>query len=159
VHSALQINTRPVVVRHSVHINRPIEAVSWALANAPPGWLPSLVGPSQVGDGQAIPGIGLRAKVTVELGEPVTSGAWTDIPLTWQASYITRLFPLMVGKIEIAPNEGRLTTLTVYGSYEPPPERVGSHLDEDLTRRVAQSNVEELAESIARRLDAAAASY
>jgi hypothetical protein len=158
VHLVPEINTHPVLVRHSVHIDRPIEAVSWALATALPGWLPGLIG-SHGGDGQAIPGMGLWAKVTVELGEPVTSRGWTEIPLTWQASHITMLFPLMVGKIEIAPNEGRLTTLTVYGSFESPPERVGSHLDEDLIRTVAQSNVEELAESIAQRLDAAAASY
>jgi hypothetical protein len=140
-----------MVVRHSAHINRPIEAVNRALASAPPGWLG--------GDGKAIPRMGLWGKVSVELGEAVTSGGWTEIPLTWEASHITRLFPLMVGMIEIAQNEGRTTTLTVYASYESPPERVGSHLDEDLIHSVAESNVKDLAEAIAQRLEAAAASY
>lgn len=147
----LQINTQTVVVRHSAHINRPIEAVNRALATAPQGWLG--------GDGEAIPGMGLWGKVTVERGEAVTSAGRTEIPLTWQASHITSLFPLMVGMIEIAQNEGRTTTLTVYASYESPPERVGSHLDEDLIRSVAESNVKELAEAVAQRLEAAAAIY
>ena len=108
--------------------------------------------------GEAIAGIGLRTKVTIELGEPVTSGVWTEIPITWQASYIRRMFPLMVGKIEVAPNEGRSTTLTVYGSYEQPPERVGARLDEDLIE-VARATVKEVAESIAGHLEAAAAGY
>jgi hypothetical protein len=158
VDSLLALNTRGVVIQHSVHINRPVEAVSRALAMAPRGWLPSLVGPSPGVTGEAIAGIGLRTKVTIELGEPVTSGVWTEIPITWQASYIRRMFPLMVGKIEVAPNEGRSTTLTVYGSYEQPPERVGARLDEDLIE-VARATVKEVAESIAGRLDAAAESY
>ena len=116
------------------------------------------MGPNPDVAGETIAGIGLRTKVSIELGDPVTSGPRTEIPITWQASCIRRLFPLMVGKIEVAPNEGRFTTLTVYGSYEPPPERVGAHLDEDLIG-VARATVKELAESIARRLDAAAASY
>jgi hypothetical protein len=147
-----------VLFQHSVHINRPVEAVSSALAIAPRGWLPSLVGPDPGVAGEPIAGFGLRTKVSIELGDPVTSGPRTEIPITWQASYIRRLFPLMVGKIEVAPNEGRFTTLTVYGSYEPPPERVSAHLDEDLIG-VARATVKELAESIAKRLDAAAASY
>jgi hypothetical protein len=61
----------------------------------------------------------------------------------------------MSGKIEVAPNEGRSTTLTVYGSYDSPPERVGEHLSQDLIRRVARATVKEVAESIGRRLESA----
>jgi hypothetical protein len=155
----LELNTGHVIVQHSVHINRPIEAVSSSLANAPSGWLTNLVGPSPGVASGAIAGVGLRTKVSIELGDPVTSGMWTDIPIAWQASYIRRMFPLMKGKIEIAPNEGRSTTLTVYGSYDPPPETVGAHLGTDLIRQVAESTVAELAESIAKRLDAMASPY
>jgi hypothetical protein len=148
-------NTRVVLIQHSVHIDRPIEAVSLALATAPPGWLPSLVGPGAGVDVDAMAGMGLRTKVTIELGEPVTRGVWTEIPITWQAAYFSRPFPLMSGKIEVAPNEGRSTTLTVYGSYDSPPERVGEHLSQDLIRRVAKATVKEVAESIGRRLESA----
>ena len=157
--SIVELNTRQVLVQHSVHINRSIEAVSTALTNAPPGWLPSLVGPSPGVPDEAIFDIGLRTKVSIDLGEPVTSGMRTEIPINWQASYIRRLFPLMKGKIEVAPNEGRSSTLTVYGAYDSPPERIGAHLGEDAIHQVAQATVKELAESVAKRLDAAAAGY
>lgn len=142
-----------------MHINRTIEAVRAALETAPAGWLPSLVGPSPSAAGESFADIGLRTKVSIEVGAPMISGMATEIPITWQAAYIGGPFPLMRGKIELAPNEGRSTTLTVFGSYEPPPERIGAYLGESLIRQVAKANVEELAESIARRLDAAAAAY
>ncbi|HXC79756.1 MAG TPA: SRPBCC family protein [Candidatus Acidoferrum sp.] len=148
-----------MLVQHSVHINRSIEAVRAALETAPEGWLPSLVGPSPSAAGESSADIGLRTKVSIELGAPTTTGLSTEIPITWQASYIGGPFPLMKGKIELAPNEGRSTTLTVYGSYDPPPERIGADLGESLIRQVAEANVKEVAESIARRLDAAAAAY
>jgi hypothetical protein len=144
-----------VLIQHSVHIDRPIEAVSSALATAPPGWLPSLVGPGAGVDLEAMADMGVRTKVNIELGEPVTSGVWTVIPITWQAAYFSRPFPLMTGRIEVASNEGRSTTLTVYGSYVPPPERAGAQLGEDLIGRVAKATVQEVAESIAKRLESA----
>jgi len=107
----------------------------------------------------ALAALGVRKEVTIRLGEPVTSGWWTEVPITWQASYIGGPFPLMTGKLEVAPNEGPFTTLTVYGSYELAPEGVGPYLGEGLLRQVAQANVEEVAESIAWRLDSAAAAY
>lgn len=147
------------MVQHSVHINRSIEAVRAALATAPAGWLPSLVGPSLSAAGESVADLGLRTKVSVELGPPMNSGMSLEIPITWQASYIGGPFPLMKGTIEVAPNEGRSTTLSVYGSYDPPTERIETYLGNTLIRQVAQANVEELAESIAKRLDAAAAAY
>jgi hypothetical protein len=159
VDSSVELNTRPVRVQHSVHINRPIEAVRAALATAPAGWLASVASPGMSAAGESVADLGLRTKVSVELGAPMSSGMSIEIPITWQASYIGGPFPLMKGKIEVAPNEGFSTTLSVYGSYDPPPERVESYLGDSLTRSVAQANVEELAESIATRLAAAAAAY
>lgn len=147
--------TQVVLIQHSVHIERPIGAIRSALATAPKGWLPSLVGPSAGIADEATADMGLRTKVTIELGDPVTSGVWTEIPITWHATYFSRPFPLMSGKIEVAPNEGLSTTLTVYGSYDSPPERVGEYLGEDLIRRVARATVEEVAETIARCLESA----
>lgn|SRR5487761_128406 len=148
-----------VLVQHSVHIDRPIQAVNAALAAAPSGWLPNLDGPAPRVASQALAGVGVREKVTVKLGQPVTSGWWTEVPITWQASYIERLFPLMTGKIGITPVAGGATTLTVCGSYEPPLRRLAGHLDEVLIYNVAAEIVIELAESVANRLDAAAATY
>jgi len=140
-----------------VHINRTVEAVRAVLATAPAGWLPSLVGPRPSAAGESFADIGLRTKVSIEVGAPMISGMSTEIPITWRASFIGGPFLLMKGKIEVAPNEGRSTTLTVFGSYDPPSERIGAYLGESLVLQAAEANVEELAESIAGRLDAAAA--
>jgi len=148
-----------VVVQHSIRIDRPVESVSAALAAAPTGWLPSLVGAAPGAAGKAIAALGVRKEVTIRLGEPVTSGWWTEVPITWQASYIQKMFPLMTGKIGIVPVAGRATTLTVCGAYEPPPKRIVGHLDEVLVYKVAEAIVKELAESVAERLDAVAATY
>jgi hypothetical protein len=89
----------------------------------------------------------------VEAGEPVTAGQWIGIPLKWKASFPERLFPVMEGKVELAPVDGITTRLTVSGMYEPPLGRVGKQLDSAVMHSVAEATVKELAESIAERLE------
>jgi hypothetical protein len=102
--------------------------------------------------GVHIAGIPVRKKVEVELGEPVKTTTWTVIPLSWKATFPRRLFPMMTGKIELAPVDKNVTRLTVSGMYEPPLGPVGRQLDEALMHKVAEATVQELAESIAKRL-------
>jgi hypothetical protein len=96
--------------------------------------------------------------VTIKVGEPTTAGTWTEIPITWQASYIKKLFPLMTGSIQVEPIGDRATTLTVCGSYELPPGRLVEHLDDALMHRVAEAAVKELAQTVAVRLEEASVS-
>jgi hypothetical protein len=103
--------------------------------------------------GPRIAGLSIRKRVTVEAGEPVTSGQWTGIPVTWKASFPERLFPTMEGKVELAPVDGLTTRLTVSGMYQPPLGRVGMQLDQAVMHSVAEATVKELAESIAERLE------
>jgi hypothetical protein len=100
-----------------------------------------------------VAGLPLRKRVTVEAGEPVKAGSWTEMPLTWKASFPEKLFPVMEGRVELAPVDGLVTRLTVSGMYDPPLGRVGRQLDEALMHRVAEATVKELAESIAERLE------
>lgn len=139
-------------VQHSVHIDRPIEGCSATLARGPRRWFPRL-GIKTYAVGPRIAGLPIRKRVTVESGEPVTIGDWTGMPLTWKASFPERLFPVMEGKVELAPVDGLTTRLTVSGMYEPPLGRVGRQLDEAVMHRVAEATVKELAESIAERLE------
>ena len=83
----------------------------------------------------------------------MTTGSWTEVPLTWKATFPKPLFPEMVGKVELAAVDPKATRLTVSGMYEPPLGRLGKQLDEALMHNVAQATVKELAESIARRID------
>ena len=141
-------------VQHSVHIGSPILAVSLALAKGSSEWFPHLEEPSVAAVGPRVAGIGIRKKVAVEFGEPVAAGSWTEVPISWKATSIHKLFPVMTGKIELAPVDGGNTRLTVSGMYEAPLGRLGKHLDDALMHTVAEGTVKDLAESIAERLDA-----
>ena len=138
-------------VQHSVHIDSPIEVVTAAFMREPHRWLPNLDG-GQTAVGPRVAGVVIRKKVVIEVGEPRAAGSWTEVPITWSATYIKRLFPVMTGKLELAPVDARVTRLTVCGMYQPPLGRLGKHFDDALMHRVADATVKELAESIAERL-------
>jgi hypothetical protein len=140
-----------VVVQHSVHIDCPIEAVSSTLTKGPREWFSRLEGAAV---GQRVVAARIRAKVAVKVGEPVVAGGRTELPISWQAAYIQKLFPLMTGKVELAPFGAHITKLTVCGSYEPLVGSLGKQFDDALMRDVADATVKELAESIAKRLEA-----
>jgi hypothetical protein len=128
-------------VQYAVDINGPIEAVSSAFAKGPREWFPRLFGTDA----------GFDTKVTVEVGEPSSAGGWIEVPITWRATYIKRLFPVMTGTLDFAPVDDRVTRLNVCGAYEP---QLANHLDGALVHRVAKATVKELAESLAKRLEA-----
>ena len=143
-------------VQHSVHIDRPIAEVSAALTADPHKWFPRFEGPGHAEVGLQVAGLTFRKKVTIEVGEALSAGDSTEVPLTWQATFIKRLFPVMTGKVELAPVDPHTTRLTVCGMYQPPLGSLGKQLDDALMHRVAEATVKELAESIANALDAAA---
>jgi len=153
VTSALEVDTLDVFVQHSVHVGRPIEAVRVALAAGPREWFPRFDDGGHAEVGPQFAGLGLRKKVAVEVGEPVTVGDCIEVPVTWQATFVQHLFPVMTGKVEVAPVDSRITRLTVCGMYEAPLGRLGKHLDDALMHRAAEATVKELAESIAKRLE------
>ena len=142
-------------VQHSIHVDRPIAEVSAALTADPSKWFPRFEGPVHAEVGLQVAGLAFRKKVTIEVGEPLSAGDWTSVPVTWQATFIKRLFPVMTGKVELAPVDPRTTRLTVCGMYQPPLGSLGKQLDDALMHRVAEATVKELAEAIATELDAA----
>jgi hypothetical protein len=140
-------------VEHSVHIGCPIDAVRAALGAGPREWFPRFDDGVHAEVGPQFAGLGLRKRVDIEVGEPVTVGDVTEVPVTWQATFVRSLFPVMTGKVELAPVDLRNTRLTVCGMYEPPLGRLGKQLDDALMHRTAQATVKDLAESIAKRLE------
>jgi hypothetical protein len=142
-------------VQHSIHIERPIAEVSAALTADPRKWFPRFEGPGHAEVGLRVAGLAFRKKVTIEVGEPLSTGEWTEVPVTWRAKFIKRLFPVMTGKVELAPVGPHTTRLTVCGMYQPPLGNLGKQLDDALMHRVAEATVKEFAESIANELDAA----
>lgn len=146
---------RGVHVQHTVHIQQPVRSVSSALLEGPMKWFPSVKGEKVATVGLHVAGVPVRKKVEVEIGEPVKTTTWAVVPLTWKATFPEKLFPVMTGKIEVAPSGKSETRLTVSGMYAPPMGKLGEQLDEALLHRVAEGTVRELAESIAERLEAA----
>ena len=140
-------------VQHSVHIGRTIEAARAALAAGPSEWFPHFGDGRHAEVGPRLAGVGLRTKVDLEVGEPVTVGDWTEVPVTWKATFVQDLFPVMTGKVELEAVDPRITRLTVSGMYEAPLGRLGKQLDDALMHRAAEATVKELAESIAKRLE------
>jgi hypothetical protein len=142
-----------VFIKHSVHVAQPVVVCTDALLGGPPKWFLHLSGNETSAVGLHIAGIPVRKSVEVELGEPVKAATWTEIPLSWKATFPRKLFPTMTGKIELTAVDKGVTRLTVSGMYEPPLGPVGRQLDEALMHKVAEATVHELAESIAKRLD------
>jgi hypothetical protein len=140
-------------VQHSVHINRPFEECSATLARDPRRWFPRLGDQAFYAVGPRIAGIPFKKQVHVEAGEPVKLGDWFEVPVTWRATYITGLFPVMVGKVELVRVGLDMTRLTACGMYEPPLGSLGKHFDDALFHRAAGATVKELAEAIAKLLE------
>ena len=127
--------------------------VSLALARGSSEWFPRLEEPSLAVVGPQVAGIGIRKKVAIEFGEPVAAGSWTEVPVSWRARSVPQLFPVMTGKIELAPVDSRTTRLTVCGMYQLPLGNLGKHVDEAFMHKVAEATVRDLAVRIAKRLE------
>lgn len=140
-------------VQHSVHINRPFEVCCATLARDPKSWFPRLGDQALYAVGPTIAGIPFKKRVHVEAGEPIKLGDWIEVPITWRATYIRGLFPVMVGKLELVPVEPEVTRLSVCGMYEPPLGRFGKDVDDAFMHRVAEATVRDLAETIAKLLE------
>jgi hypothetical protein len=143
-----------VLVHHSVDIDCPIETVASAFATGPHTWFPQLERSNRTALDPQFARVVIQKKVVVEVGVPSTSGAYTEFPITWQATYIKQPFPVMTGKIELAAVDARVTRLTVCGMYQAPLGRLGAHFDDALMHEVAEATVTELAEAIAKRFAA-----
>jgi hypothetical protein len=142
-------------IRHSVHIDHPVASCTEALMSGPRKWFPRLSAKNVGSVGVHIAGVPVRKRVAVTVGEPVRTATWTVIPLDWKATFPEHLFPSMTGRVELAPVDKNVSRLTVSGMYEPPLGKLGVQLDETVMQGIANATVKELAESIAKRIEAA----
>ena len=139
-------------VQHSVHIDRPTDECAKLLERGPRTWFPRLQSDSHSAVGLRVAGVSLRKRVTVELGDPEHKGNWTNVPISWKATFPERLFPVLTGRLELVPVEKEVTRLTVSGMYEPPLGRLGALIDDAVMHSVAEATVREVTESIAKQL-------
>jgi hypothetical protein len=140
-----------MVVQHSVQIGVPIEVCSASLVRGLKGWLPHLGEQANYTVGAKNAGVPGRDEVRVEAGQPERLGAFVEVPITWESTNVQNLIPLMIGKVDLAPIDARVTRLSVCGEYEPLLGLLGEH--HALMHEVAEATVRELAEAIAARLE------
>ena len=139
-------------VQYSVHIDQAVDDCSAALARGPRTWFPRLQADNDAEVGLRVAGVSIHKRVTVELGEPEKKGEWTNVPISWKATFPERLFPVLVGRLELVPVEKKVTRLTVSGMYEPPLGRLGALIDDAIMHSVAEATVREVTEAIAQQL-------
>ena len=139
-------------VQHSVHVDRPSAECAEVLQRGPRTWFPRLQEDSKSAVGLRVAGVTVRKRVTVELGEPEHQGDWTNVPISWKATFPEQLFPVLTGRLELVPVDKKVTRLTVSGMYEPPLGRLGALIDEAVMHSVAEATVREVTESIAKQL-------
>jgi len=139
-------------VQHSVHIDRSTADCAKVLERGPRTWFPHFDGDGRSDVGLRVAGISVHKRVKVELGEPEQNGDWTNVPVTWKATFPEKLFPVLTGRLELTPVEKNVTRLTLSGMYEPPLGRLGALIDEALMHSVAEATVREVTESMARQL-------
>jgi hypothetical protein len=151
----MDVDTRDMFIRHSVHIDHPVAACTKALLSGSQEWFPNLDDKNVGTVSVHVAGLPVRKRVVVSIGKPVKTATWTVIPLDWKATFPEQLFPSMSGRIEVAPVDTDVSRLTVSGMYEPPMGTLGKRLDESLMQGIADATVRELAESIAKRIDTA----
>lgn len=93
----------------------------------------------RVGPMSAMPMLGKT--VRCEIGEALTRGDVTVVPLTWRATSAPGLFPVLSADLEVAPLDSHLTQLTIHGRYEPPLGAIGRRIDRLLMHRVAEATI------------------
>jgi hypothetical protein len=92
-------------------------------------------------------------RVSIEVGAPVRSSARTWIPISWQATGPSGLFPVLEGDLEIASLGAERTQLAFSARYRPPLGPIGRTANRALLSRVAEATIKDFVDRIAERLD------
>jgi hypothetical protein len=96
--------------------------------------------------------VGLAAPIAktvrVTVGEPIRSEDHTIVPLRWEATGPTGLFPKMEADLLLAPLGADYSHLSFRGSYDPPFGLLGETIDRIL-HRVAEGTVRRFTDHLA----------
>ena len=143
--TAAKAELMPVLLKESVVVPRPLEAI-WGRFIGDADWFAHFA-TEAVKDGVALclrvgpswAGRQMTRKVRVTLGPPHNRGMAIVVPLSWQASSLPALFPVLDGEIEVASIDTEHCRLTLSASYTPPLGEIGRQLDQLLLHGVASS--------------------
>lgn len=95
----------------------------------------------------------LAKTVAVHLGEAVANDGALVIPITWEATGPSGLFPRLVGTLRLVGLDPDRTEVTMHGHYRPPLGRAGHALDDVVLTRVARATVRSLLRRLANALE------
>ena len=149
-----------VAVADSVHVELATAVVA-ARLRASSSWLvPHFEAASAEGDAIRVrigPGgpAWLGKTVAVHLGTPVESEDALGIPLAWEATGASGLFPRLEGELRLSSVDPERSEIRLAGHYRPPLGRAGHAIDEALLSHVAHATVRSLLRRVARALEEA----
>jgi hypothetical protein len=90
--------------------------------------------------------------VDLHLGKPVVLQRVTTIPVLWEATGPSALFPRLDGTIEVSPLADGLTQVSLFARYDPPLGKVGEVIDQLMLHHLAEHTVRAFLRDIAQRL-------
>lgn len=92
--------------------------------------------------------------VSVHLGDAITGQDATIIPLAWEATGPSGLFPRLEGQLRVREVDTERTEVNFTGRYRPPLGRAGQVLDDVVLARVARATIRSLLGRVADALEA-----
>ncbi|MDA8381116.1 MAG: Rrf2 family transcriptional regulator [Actinomycetota bacterium] len=157
--------TGGVAVADSVHVELPVAVVAGRLGTGASWLAPHAAAASaEAAAGGAVePTVEMRVgpggpswlgkTVRVHLGRSQTKSDGIALPLAWEATGRSGLFPRLDGELRLCAIDPERTELRLTGHYCPPFGKAGMVVDDALMARVARSTVRSFLRRVARALD------
>ena len=129
-----------------VQIDKPLSTLPPQLESGRAWLAPLAISACQDGERlllRAGPGGGYRLtkQVCMTVGPARSRGDAVVVPIHWEATGLTALFPVLDADLEFAPLGSDTTQLALSGSYDPPLDGIGSRIDRWVLHRLAQATV------------------
>lgn len=150
-------------IKYHVHVDHPAHSIRREMLEPPEQWLPTSVaerlaeGHYLVRVGFSAPAIRISKEVELTLGAPRFVGHWLEVPITWRATGLGELFPVLEGKLIVQPLGSHSSTLWFGGTYQPPLDALGREIDGAVMHNVAEATIKDFVVSAAARLSELAA--
>lgn len=106
----------------------------------------------RAGPGESSP---VRKRVRISVGSARNRQDAVVVPIHWEATGVTGLFPVLDAELEFCPVGPEATQLSLWGTYDPPLDGFGIRLDHMIFHRVAEATVRSFLRKLADGLQAA----
>lgn len=150
-------------LRYFAELALPFEAIEAELLGLPEGWIPGVAREANERGERLLAEVGfgplsrrIEKQVRIELGEAVRMSSKTVLPMSWRATGLQALFPVLEADIEVAALGPNRTQLSISGRHQPPLGALGRAIDRALLHRVAEATVKDFLDRLAQGLQARA---